>query len=294
MSLVDGSLSSNRPFGQNFGAYAADYKKGRKGYPDELFSYLQERVFDKNCEVLDVGCGTGIGTRGLAAKFRHVKGIDADARMIEQAQSEKSTISFTATPCQTLPFKARQFGLITGFQSFNWIINTEENEKQAMKEIKRILKPGGYLAIVDTLKGGGSSNATKKIWDKYIPKENPHKEPEQDMKKILKKYRFQDVQEHHFSGKQTRTLDEALSHFRSISRWALIPDEDKPKALAEYKKSIEDMIAEQKAQGGDGVHFTRESHFYVISGKKPQRSNKPDPNGLRKEYNLRSKASIGE
>ncbi len=108
----------------------------------------------RNDKVLDVGCGTG--TLALAAVRRvggsgAVSGIDAAPAMIKRAQRKaqrlKLPVSFQTAAAQELPFADASFSVVLLTLALHHL--PDDNRAQALREIHRVLKPGGRLLIVE-------------------------------------------------------------------------------------------------------------------------------------------------
>ena len=104
--------------------------------------------------ILDVGCGTG--TLAIAAT-RHVGragrvwGIDASAEMIARAtrKARKSgvDVTFLKACAETLPFPDAQFDVVLSTVTLHHL--SRSTRQRATREIRRVLKPGGRVLIVD-------------------------------------------------------------------------------------------------------------------------------------------------
>lgn len=135
----------------NFGKVREAYAEARQAFPAEVFDHLWSKVaVDSPC-VLDLGCGTGIGTRQLAEREGAVIfGCDADKMMIEEAQQTSPTLSYFVTPASKLPFDTDSFDMITAFSAFHWF-----RDGKSLAEIQRVLKPGGLFAAINKNDVGG-------------------------------------------------------------------------------------------------------------------------------------------
>jgi SAM-dependent methyltransferase len=112
----------------------------------ELIVSLCEPLSGKS--VLDVGCGDGI----LTTQFRHrgaslVIGCDPDPRMIAKARARTTTdrdvIKFLLGRVEHLPFRDRSFDVVTAVTVLCFV----EQRSRAVREMARVLKPGGRLVI---------------------------------------------------------------------------------------------------------------------------------------------------
>ncbi len=103
--------------------------------------------------LLDLGCGTGTLTKMIAESVPelHVVGFDADPATLKQAQKKLSSMGGRVTLqqgfAQQIPFSADSFDIVVSSLFFHHLSREQKNE--ALKEIFRVLKPGGRLHIAD-------------------------------------------------------------------------------------------------------------------------------------------------
>ncbi|KAM6269016.1 putative methyltransferase [Porphyrio hochstetteri] len=128
--------------------HAALYQKYRFAPGKELqqiiLGYLQEKSVNSAELVVDVGCGSGQGTRFLAEHFKKVVGTDISEAQIQEAKDAPSTpnVSYLVCPAEELPFEDASVDLLTSFTAAHWF-----DLEKFMREANRVVKPGGCVAI---------------------------------------------------------------------------------------------------------------------------------------------------
>jgi SAM-dependent methyltransferase len=104
----------------------------------------------KGMNVLDVGCGTGSISHGIAKYIEpggHITGIDNTAHFIESGrETYKATKNLTLRHVDLFDFDTTEkFDLIVSARTMQWLSNPEA----AIGKMKQLLKPGGILSILD-------------------------------------------------------------------------------------------------------------------------------------------------
>ncbi len=105
-------------------------------------------------QVLDVGCGTGTLSREIAwdldPQRSKVVGVDAAAAMIEVARRKGSALvnlQFDAALAEQLPYDDHAFDCAVSTFFFHHI--EFALKQRALAELRRTVKPGGRIVIVD-------------------------------------------------------------------------------------------------------------------------------------------------
>jgi SAM-dependent methyltransferase len=104
-------------------------------------------LFGPGMWVVDLGCGPGSITLGLAAESR-VTGVDRDAGQIAMARDSarrtgRSTVDFVVASAYALPFDDGCVDVAFSHALFEHLAAPLE----ALAELRRVLKPGGRLAL---------------------------------------------------------------------------------------------------------------------------------------------------
>lgn len=105
--------------------------------------YLQKNnLLQKDLSLLDIGCSTGYLTTTYSSVFTNVTGLDIDEKAIQHAQCENSSehIKFQVGDSMNINFPENSFDAITCTHIYEHV----PNSTQLLKEIYRVLKPGGF------------------------------------------------------------------------------------------------------------------------------------------------------
>ncbi len=96
--------------------------------------------------VLDLGCGPGDGAAMLAARGANAIGLDYSQGMLETARKEPTlTGRLSRGDAGRLPFKDGAFDKLVCTNSFHHY----PDHFKALCEMRRVLKPGGLMVLVD-------------------------------------------------------------------------------------------------------------------------------------------------
>jgi len=120
-----------------------------KKFREKIVNSVEIKNADK---VLDVGCGTGMFLKLLKEKHDGVEaiGIDPDKGALEIATKRLTKfkdVKLIRGFGETLPFEDETFDIVFSTLAFHHM--PTDIKQKAIKEIFRVLKKGGKLAIVD-------------------------------------------------------------------------------------------------------------------------------------------------
>ncbi len=109
--------------------------------------WLNEHLPDGKLDMLDIGCGNGALLNALHDRLTTGTGVDESAGIIERARLKNTGISnlkFEKINGPVLPFADASFDVVTSLMSFRYL-----DWDPLLKEIKRVMKPGGKFLIID-------------------------------------------------------------------------------------------------------------------------------------------------
>ena len=134
---------------ERFAGAAPGYARHRPSYPEALVDrVLAEAGVSPGQGVADVGCGTGILTRQLAARGLDVVGIDPNADMLAEARAAGGAARYLRGEAEATGLEGASVALVTVAQAFHWF-----DAERALAEFHRVLRPGGHVATLWNLRG---------------------------------------------------------------------------------------------------------------------------------------------
>ena len=135
--------------GMDFGRYSDDYAAYRLGLPASFYARLDAITRLRNSRALDVATGPGTIALELGARGSSVVGIDTSegqiftAARIAEERNLENKVHFTVATAEYTGLEASSFDLVTAGQCWHWF-----DGDAVLAEVRRVLRPGGLLAIV--------------------------------------------------------------------------------------------------------------------------------------------------
>ena len=114
---------------------------------------MKQAGIERGHQVLDLGCGTG--TLVLLIKSHHPKadviGLDVDPKVIEIAKARAAraglNVGFYHGMAFDLPYEDASFDRVISSLMFHHL--TRGNKERTLREVFRVLRPGGQLHMAD-------------------------------------------------------------------------------------------------------------------------------------------------
>lgn len=135
-----------------------DLEPGTREYFEALISSFREHapwldeelgyVETAGMRVLDVGCGQGVDLARYSMAGADVTGVDLTPRHVELARAHLGSLGLEAKvvegDAEAMPFADRSFDRV----SSNGVLHHTPDMRAALREINRVLRPGGEARIV--------------------------------------------------------------------------------------------------------------------------------------------------
>ena len=236
-----------------------NYVKFRPDYPREILALLRERAgFDATWKIADIGSGTGISSRMFLENGNDVFGVEPNADM--RAAGERFLASFAkfhsidgSAEETTLP--SDSIDLIVSAQAFHWF-----DLHQCRQEFIRILKPGGWCALIwNERKTSGSEfleryeTLLKKYSGDYMAVRHERVNA-QVLKEFFAPNTFETI---NLSNQQLLDLDATIGRCRSSSYAPAAGDPRHEPMVAELKQIFE------QTQANGRIAFDYDTHVHL-------------------------------
>jgi demethylmenaquinone methyltransferase/2-methoxy-6-polyprenyl-1,4-benzoquinol methylase len=131
---------------------------------------FRDKLSQPNVRVLDLCCGTGDMTLALWRNGRNpsakIVGVDFSRAMLERAHYKTRTmpLRWVEADALQLPFADNSFDLITSAFGFRNLADYNAG----LREIFRVLRPGGEFGILDFSEPGGLTGKLYRVYFKHV------------------------------------------------------------------------------------------------------------------------------
>ncbi len=258
----------NEAAAQMWGLGGRAYDNISFGVSDALAHGAQRLNPKEGEEILDVATGTGWTARNAARLGARVTAVDIAPELLAAAQElsahVRPPITFRQADAEDLPF---------GDASFDGVISTfgvmfAGDQEQAARELARVCRPGGRLALVVWAPEG----AIQEFWaliGKYKPGPPPPVSPlawgEPEHVRALLGDAFDLAFEPGVNDHFVDTVEEAWEWYaRGFGPMKALVDNLPPDQLAAFKQEVDAYHASYRSEAG--LHLQRE--YLLIIGRR--------------------------
>jgi SAM-dependent methyltransferase len=126
----------------SFGSVAADYDRLRSQPAEAAVDWL---VPERRDVLVDVGAGTGLFSRALAARARHVIAVEPDERMRAVLRDRSDGVEVLAGSGEAIPLPDASADGVFASSSWHWM-----DPAKAIPEVARVLRDGGRFGVIWT------------------------------------------------------------------------------------------------------------------------------------------------
>lgn len=245
----------------SFGSVADAYDRARPSYPEAAARWL---IGEGRLNVLELGAGTGQLTETLVAHGHRVIATDPSPEMLGRLRERVTPYSVGISGAEAIPAPNRSVDVVVCAQSFHWF-----DPSRALPEIARVLRPGGFLALVWNQRDA-SIPWVRRLGDTIGDNEGAGTDL---VAPVRESALFDEVAEQTFRCWQNLRKDGLLDLVRSRSAVATLDEQARTERLARVASMYDDL-----GRGPDGLrlpYLTRCYRARVIHPPEPAPQEQP-------------------
>ncbi len=159
MSQKTPAETKEQPTTTNHSIFAAMYERFSRSGPEKSFMWplRKETIAQAQGIVLEIGAGTGLNFALYDPEHvERVEAVEPDTAMLRYARERLKTarvpITLTQAPAEALPFADETFDSAVATLVFCSVTDP----LRGLSEIRRVLKPGGSLLLVEHVRAQGA------------------------------------------------------------------------------------------------------------------------------------------
>ncbi|MEO6333575.1 MAG: class I SAM-dependent methyltransferase [Pyrinomonadaceae bacterium] len=241
-----------------FSNRVANYVKYRPGYPPEVLDLFKKQMgLTKKSVLADIGSGTGLSSRLFLENGNTVYGVEPNATMREAAEEYLKAfpnfISHDGTAEKT-NLDTASIDFVIAAQAFHWF-----DADKTRNEFRRILKPGGYVALIWNERQLDSTEFLREyelILKKFANDYDKVRHENIDQEKLGRFY-GPDYKRARFSNQQVFDLEGLCGRVLSSS---YMPSEDDP-AFPALEKELHELFAKHAENGRIKVFYDTNIYY---------------------------------
>jgi SAM-dependent methyltransferase len=219
-----------------FARGAEVYERVRPEYPDRAVDWAVERLgLGPGSVVLDLAAGTGKLTRALVARGLKVLAVDPSSAMLAQLRTGLPDLEVREGTAETIPLEDGTVDAVTVAQAFHWF-----EPQPALREIHRVLRPNGGLALFSNLRR--DDDPVQTMWEEIVRDAKASvrdREGGDERAEIARSGLFGAVEELEDRWTQHLGVDEFVGLVDSRSYVARLADPERERIRAEVRAAAE-------------------------------------------------------
>jgi len=218
------------PLAARFADVVGEYERGRPEYPPVVVGAIAAELGVPPGEaVLDLAAGTGKFARALVGIGMDVIAVEPQPPLREILAASIGEEHVRAGFAEAIPLADASVAAVTVADAFHWFDHTV-----ALAEIRRVLRPGGGLAIVTTVpdwSGASWAEEVGELMERLRP-EHPHFDGVRWQDSVLAAKGWSAPREIRLTSVQPADPERLIDYLSSVSWIAALPESQRDDTLA--------------------------------------------------------------
>lgn len=231
------ALMGLHPLAERFASVADHYERGRPEYvPAVIGALMAELRLDVGAPVLDLAAGTGKLTRALLAGGLDVVAVEPQGALRERLAASIGRDRVREGLAEAIPLPDGSVHAVSIADAFHWF-----DQRAALQEIRRVLRPGGGLAVLTTIPDWNGAPWAHELGSLVVSQrpEHPYFDgpPWQDA--IRADGHWAEPYEIRVTAIQSAQPERIVDHLASISWVAALAEDQRAELIAQMREIIE-------------------------------------------------------
>ena len=213
------------PLADQFASVADAYERGRPDYaPAVVGALAAELGLAPRSPVLDLAAGTGKLTRALVAFGLDVVAVEPQTEMRERLAAIVGRERVRDGVAEDIPLPDASIDAVTVADGFHWF-----DRAKAIPEVRRVLRPGGGLAVITTLPDWSGASWGHELGSMVLEArpEHPYFDGPPWEDAVRTHGEWTEPRQIRVSTSQPADPDRILDHVASMSWVAALPDDER-------------------------------------------------------------------